>query len=378
MAFISEIHYQDAVAASTGIGEYVEVSLTPAEYAAGDAANFAIVTYNPDGTEAGYVDLDTVTPVYDSVNQLWVYQFDTITTAPDNGNASSGEGIMLLDTSTSPTTIVEFYEITPGTTDFTPEVGSAAYGAEYNGSTTTPYTATSLDPVNKSNNESIQIDINGTIYYGTPSEGVAIQIVCFANGTEIATPDGFTAIEELRAGDMVLTKDAGARPVRWIGSRKIGLCELINDPKLRAVIIPVPGGDVLRVSRQHRILVTGNIAQRMFGETEILVPAKDLIGHCGVHVDQSVEDLTYYHVLLDDHHLLNANGVAAESLYLGSEGLKAMTPAARAELVKILPDVACEDTFVPPALCREEQKGRRAKNFAGRSDKNGRELATLF
>ncbi len=379
MAFISEIHYQDGVASSTGIGEYVEVSLTDAEYQAGDAANFAIVTYNPDGTEAGYEELSSITPVYDAANDLWVYQFDTITTAPDNSNPNSGEGIMLLDISTSPTTIVSFYEITPGTTTFTPVAGSAAFGAQLpDGSTPTTLTAESIAPISSGTQNSVNFDIYGNVYYEEVTEGEALLAVCFANGTQIETPDGFKAIEDLRAGDLVQTKDAGCQPIRWIGSRTFGVCDQIAEPRLRAVVIPVEGAAPLRVSRQHRILVTGIIAQRMFGKNEVLVPAKDLIGHCGVHVDQGSDDLTYFHILLDEHHLLNANGIASESLYLGREGINAMTAEARDELTEILPDIARHDSFVPPALCRTEQTGRRARLLADRSDKNGKELVALF
>lgn len=375
MAYISEIHYQNKVASNTNIGEFVEVSLTQAELDSNLADDLSVVTYNPDGTVAGTAALSTITPVLDANSGLWVYQFDTITTAPDNNDPNSGEFIMLVNTSTQE--ILQMYEITPGATSFTPDAGTILDGYSYNGSTSTPFTATSLSPVNVANGESAHLDPLGNQTNTAVSEGSS-GAPCFTSGTRIETPEGFKRIDDLRAGDFVLTKDAGQLPIVWIGKRTVGLAEQIADPKLRPVIVPVPGGDELRVSRQHRLLVTGKIAERMFGQNDILVPAKDLIGHAGVHVADAVQEVTYVHLLLDGHHLVNANGVAAESLYLGTQGINAMTDEAREELQKILPEITSANGFVPPALCRDEQKGRRAKSLAARFDKNDKQLVTLF
>ena len=44
-------------------------------------------------------------------------------------------------------------------------------------------------------------------------------IPCFVAGTMIATQQGQRSVETLLLGDLVLTKDEGLQPLRWIGQR---------------------------------------------------------------------------------------------------------------------------------------------------------------
>ena len=64
--------------------------------------------------------------------------------------------------------------------------------------------------------EEYEVDSSGTFeedhsYYQTYSTA------CFAPGTAILTDMGETPIELLRPGDLVMTRDRGFRPLRWIG-----------------------------------------------------------------------------------------------------------------------------------------------------------------
>lgn len=59
----------------------------------------------------------------------------------------------------------------------------------------------------------------------------------------------------------------------------------------------------------------------MFGTSQILAAAKDLAGCEGTGVLRPDTGFCYLHVLLDDHQILNANRIAAESLYLGSDAM---------------------------------------------------------
>lgn len=197
---------------------------------------------------------------------------------------------------------------------------------------------------------------------GTPTPGTAN--VCFASGTLIATPTGFVPIDTLVAGQRICTRDAGPQPIKWIYSRNITKQEMQGNVNLCPVMLP--GASKLRLSRHHRILVSGKIAQRMFGQDEFWVPAKDLVGCCRITL-QSAQSLTYFHILMDGHHVINANGLATESLYLGAEGLDAMTPAALYELETILPSL---HPGAAAPLCRVSVAGRRVRQLAARHDKN--------
>ena len=92
-------------------------------------------------------------------------------------------------------------------------------------------------------------------------------ILCFTPGGMIATDHGDVAVEHLRAGDRLVTRDHGLQSTRWIGSRKLGLSELIAQPRLRSVKIGcgLPLRDTL-VSPQHRMLSEDALPKMLFGE----------------------------------------------------------------------------------------------------------------
>lgn len=58
-------------------------------------------------------------------------------------------------------------------------------------------------------------------------------IVCFTRGTMIACPEGLRAVEDLKPGDLVITRDHGPQPIRWIGGRRFDGATLAAMPKLR-------------------------------------------------------------------------------------------------------------------------------------------------
>ena len=145
---------------------------------------------------------------------------------------------------------------------------------------------------------------------------------CFLAGTLILTPDGERPVEELSEGDKVVTVSGRVQPVIWVGGRHIPASVLKRNPEIRPIRIAAGaiGNDRdLIVSPQHRILVTGAHAEVLFGEKEVLVPAKGLLGGDRVHYCDSGSEVAYYHLLLGNHDVLLANGVAAESLYLGDQ-----------------------------------------------------------
>src|SRR5690606_4331467 len=114
------------------------------------------------------------------------------------------------------------------------------------------------------------------------------QIPCFTRGVAITVRDGQKPVEDLAVGDLVLTRDNGLQPIRWIGSRRIGGTVLERNPRLCPIRIRAgalggntPASDLI-VSPQHRILLRSKLAQRMFGIDEVLVAARQLLDVDGV------------------------------------------------------------------------------------------------
>ncbi len=203
-------------------------------------------------------------------------------------------------------------------------------------------------------------------------------VVCFSIETMIATSSGLEAIENLNKGDMVLTMDHGYQKLKWLGSRKISMVQLMSNPKLRPVRITagalgqgLPERDLL-VSRQHRMLVRSHIAKRIFDQDEVLVPAIKLCELPSIFVDEEVKEVEYFHMLFDAHEVVYAEGAPSESLYTGPEALKALSVQAREEIFALFPEMAEPDYL--PIAARPFPAGKKQKQLVERHKKNSREL----
>ncbi|KGM88252.1 Hemolysin-type calcium-binding repeat (2 copies)/Hint domain protein [Roseovarius mucosus DSM 17069] len=161
-------------------------------------------------------------------------------------------------------------------------------------------------------------------------------IICFTPGARILTQWGERPVESLRLGDMVVTRDHGLQPIRWIGKRTVpGL----GDFAPVSIASSVMGGQApLVVSPQHRLLFTGYQAELLFGESEVLIAAKHMVN--GRDVTISPRDaVTYIHIMFDRHEIIYADGIGTESFYAGDMALGAIDAAAREELFTIFPEL---------------------------------------
>jgi hypothetical protein len=171
-------------------------------------------------------------------------------------------------------------------------------------------------------------------------------VICFTPGTRILTPSGPVAVEDLREGDDVQTKDNGRQQIQWIGSRRMTGARLFAMPKLRPIRIRAGAfgigepDDALLVSPEHRMLIKGQVARALFNTPEVLVAARDLINGDSVVLDTAVKEVTYVHLLLPRHEVLFANGVETESFHPANTALSTICDDDRARLLQHLPRVA--------------------------------------
>lgn len=173
----------------------------------------------------------------------------------------------------------------------------------------------------------------------TIEEPVTLQelgITCFTPGVRIRTPDGTVKIETLDVGDLVVTKDNGPQPVRWIGKREV-------DARGEHAPIHFAKGAIgnrrpLLVSPQHRFLIRDWRAPLYFGQDEVLIAAKHLVN--GDTIARSPRDtVTYLHLLFDQHEIIYAEGVTTESFHPGNYILE-KDEEIRAELEAIFPELS--------------------------------------
>ena len=200
------------------------------------------------------------------------------------------------------------------------------------------------------------------------------EILCFTRGTLIETATGPKPVEALGIGDEIPVLNGDTVPIRWISSTKQRRHDLQRAPHLYPVRITagalgcgLPTRDLL-VSRQHRILVNSKVAKRMFGASDVLLSAIRLTELPGIFVDDSVEDVEYFHILFDKHQVLWAENVACESLFTGPEALKSVPQAARIELETLFPDLLSlthsptSAALIPSRKLQKKLVGRHLKN----------------
>ena len=135
--------------------------------------------------------------------------------------------------------------------------------------------------------------------------------VCFAAETRVATPDGARRVVDMRAGDLVVTLDRGAQPVRWVGAQSVQG----TGPNAPVEIALGALGNTapLRLSQQHLVLWRSAMAELLFAAEEVLVPIRALIDGRNVRL-RPCRQVTYVHLMLDRHELLLAEGAPCESL----------------------------------------------------------------
>jgi hypothetical protein len=140
------------------------------------------------------------------------------------------------------------------------------------------------------------------------------QVVCFADGTRIVTPSGEDAVENLRAGDMVLAMrngQAGFEPLRWVGSMDVAVprnaaMAAKTAPiliKAGAIAPGMPARD-LRVSPDHAMEIDGH-----------LIPAKHLVNGSSIVQETWCRRVRYFHLELEVHGLLLSEGTWSESYF---------------------------------------------------------------
>jgi hypothetical protein len=130
---------------------------------------------------------------------------------------------------------------------------------------------------------------------------------CFARGTRILTARGEVAVEALVVGDLAVTASGSQRPIVWIGRRRLDLSRHIRPERVNPVRIEagalapnVPARDLV-VSPEHALWLD-----------DAFVCAGDLVNGATVR-QEAWREVEYFHVELESHDILLAEGAPAES-----------------------------------------------------------------
>lgn len=216
---------------------------------------------------------------------------------------------------------------------------------------------TAGDSVTLTSGETVTLNADGTLtvdadgdeeavnFSYTVSDGAGLSdtafvsvdvIPCFVAGTGILTPGGEVAVERLEPGDLVVTRDSGAQPLRWIGKRRVRAEGALAPIRIAAGTF----GEhrTILVSPQHRILIRDALAELLFGESEVLVAAKHLLN------DRTVTrvpggTVEYVHLMFDSHQIVVSAGLPTESFQPGPQTTGSFEEEALAELRAIFPEI---------------------------------------
>lgn len=158
---------------------------------------------------------------------------------------------------------------------------------------------------------------DGSVIYG----GSAYE-VCFLAGSLIHTPDGDIPIEDISIGDQVMTFDYAShrkivKNVSWVGNKKTRVKFDLPDDEAGypvrivkdAIAENVPYKDLL-ITAEHSLFFSGKF-----------IPVRMLVNGATIYYDYSITEYTYYHIEIEKHSVILANGILTESyLDTGNRG----------------------------------------------------------
>ena len=194
------------------------------------------------------------------------------------------------------------------------------------------------------------------------SAAVDPNLVCFAPGTLIATPEGERAVERLHIGDLIRTADGRSVPVKWIGRQTVQT--FFAGERARPVRVAagalgngLPHSDLV-ITADHALILDG-----------LAITAGALVNGTTITLDPLAalpDRVTYYHVETEGHEVILANGAAAETFvdYAGRKVFDnhadyvALYGDARTSVEMPLPRVVTA-RLVPPSI-RARLQGSRA------------------
>lgn len=176
-------------------------------------------------------------------------------------------------------------------TDIVPTLGEGVFSTEFS-------------------DDSIVVSLNPPAIDPEESYVYSFEIVteCFLPGTNILTNRGEVAVEKLKIGDLVQTATGELEAIKWIGKQTVNPQNITNPLRSNPIMIQagafgnsLPARD-LYTSPDHAYLVDG-----------LLINAGALVNDVSILKTEIQETFCYYHVELENHALLIAEGIAAES-----------------------------------------------------------------
>jgi len=140
-----------------------------------------------------------------------------------------------------------------------------------------------------------------------------LELSCVVRGSKIATRRGEVPVEELQAGDEVVSRDKGLAPVRWVG--RVFTSNIAVKVPAGAMGRLVPARDCW-LAPSARLWMQGAEFEGAFASREVLVPVKDLVGWRGITEDPTASS-EFFLVLCDTPSVMIVDGMQVEMRHPG-------------------------------------------------------------
>ena len=171
----------------------------------------------------------------------------------------------------------------------------------------------------------------------------------------LRTPAGPRRADNIRPGDLVVTRSGGLRPVRLVWTKTIRSAEMQADPSLAPVRLglralgPMLPQKPLTLGPDHRVLLPGwmlNGADDTGGliEARALAGSSDAIWH-----DRNAAEHRFYNFVFDRHEVIVASGLPVETFHPSAETVRQVDEGTRVDLMRHFPALARNQDAFPRA-----------------------------
>jgi hypothetical protein len=168
----------------------------------------------------------------------------------------------------------------------------------------------------------------------------SLGVACYCRGTLIKTEHGEVPVEDLQAGDRLVTLSGRVQPIKWIGRRSYAGRFLSSNPRVLPIKFSAGslGGGLprrdLQVSPDHAMYLDG-----------VLVPARSLVNDSTIQQLPSATRVDYFHIELPAHDVILAEGAASET-FLDDDSRNMFHNAE--EYARLWPDAMPDMAFCAP------------------------------
>lgn len=172
-----------------------------------------------------------------------------------------------------------------------------------------------------------------------PEDAQLASVMClsFARGTRLSLADGtLVAVETLRPGMALLTRDHGAQTLRHVGRASLRALGAY------APVVITSGtmgnaGDLI-ISQQQRMFLYQRERPKGLDRAELLIQARHLVDDERIFIREGgVTD--WFTLIFDSHEIIYAEGVPVESLMVTETTIRALPPALAEEMRARFPNL---------------------------------------